>query len=312
MALKFKDYYEILGVKRGASAEEIKKAYRRLARKYHPDVNPNDKAAENKFKEMQEAYEVLGDAEKRKRYDQLGRDWKNGAEFTPPPGWQGGVRTEFDLGDIMGGGPPFGSRRGGFSDFFEAMFGRMGTGPTGGNRPSSAGRRERHGQIETELALPLSDMHRGTTRKLNLRVDGKQRIVDVRIPAGARDGSRIRVPSGSIGGGDLYIRIRMEPGSQFRVDGDDTEVEVPIAPWEAALGTKIEVPTLDGLTEIKVPKGVSSGQRIRLKGQGLNLRGGGRGDHYVRLKIVLPKELSASELRLFEDLAKSSRFNPRA
>ncbi len=316
MALKFKDYYETLGVGRTSSAEEIKKAYRKLARKYHPDVNPNDKAAEEKFKEIQEAYEVLADSGKRQRYDQLGPNWKAGADFTPPPGWQGGgFQTDFDIGDILGGrGGGFGSSRGGFSDFFEAIFGRMGGGPAasgsgGGTR--ARGRRQNRQQVETELGLPLDQMHRGTTRKLNLRVNNQQKSVDVRIPAGARDGSRIRVPGGSVDGGDLYIRLKMEPGSRFLVDGDDTEIEVPIAPWEAALGTTMEVSTLDGNADIKVPAGVSSGQRIRLKGQGLNRRGGGRGDHYVRLKIVVPKELSESDREHFENLAKSSTFNPR-
>ena len=310
MAVKFKDYYEILGVTRGSKPEDIKKAYRKLARKYHPDVNPNDSAAENKFKEVQEAYEVLGDATKRKQYDQLGPNWKNGAEFTPPSGWQGGFRTEFDLGDILRDSGGVGSRGGGFSDFFETIFGR-----TGSSRPQAdpSGRRAGSGRkVETEMAIPLADMHRGSTRKLNLRVNGQQKTVDVRIPAGARDGSRIRVPGASIDGGDLYIHLRMETGSQFRVEGDDTEIEVPISPWEAALGGRVEVPTLDGKSEIKLPAGVSSGQRIRLKGQGLNRRGGGRGDHHARLKIVVPKTLSDSEKKLFEELAKSSNFNPRA
>lgn len=316
MALKFKDYYKTLGVGRTSSADEIKKAYRKLARKYHPDVNPNDKAAEEKFKEIQEAYEVLADSEKRQHYDQLGPNWKAGAEFTPPPGWQGGgFGTDFDIGDILGGGGRgFGSSQGGFSDFFEAIFGRMGGGPAGGGRgsaPHARSRSKNRRQVETELGLPLDEMHRGTTRKLNLRVNNTQKSVEVRIPAGTRDGSRIRIPGGNVDGNDLYIRLKMEPGSRFLVDGDNTEIEVPIAPWEAALGTAMEVPTLDGNADIKVPAGVSSGQRIRLKDQGLNRRGGGRGDHYVRLKIVVPKDLSESDREHFENLAKSSTFNPR-
>ena len=316
MAIKFKDYYETLGVTRGAKDEEIKKAYRKLARRYHPDLNPNDKRAEEKFKEIQEAYEVLGDSEKRNRYDQLGANWKAGADFRPPPGWQGGFQTEFDLRDIFGGQQGFGTRRGGFSDFFESIFGRMAGNPMGGaGRGGTRQSRERarnRQRVETELPLPLAEMHRGATRKLNLRVHNKQKTVEVRIPPGARDGSRIRVPGGSVDGGDLYIRLKMEPGSRFHVDGDNTEIEVPITPWEAALGTTIEVPTLDGNAEIKIPAGVSSGQRLRLTNQGLNVRNGSRGDHYVRLKIVVPKHLSPSERQHFEDLAKSSSFNPRS
>ena len=316
MAIKFKDYYETLGVTRGAKDEKIKKAYRKLARRYHPDVNPNDKRAEEKFKEIQEAYEVLGDSEKRHRYDQLGANWKAGADFRPPPGWQGGVQTEFDLRDIFGGQQGFGTRRGGFSDFFESIFGRMGGDPMGGAGRGSTrqarGRASNRQSVETELPLPLAEMHGGATRKLNHRVNNKQKTVEVRIPPGARDGSRIRVPGGSVDGGDLYIRLKMEPGSRFHVDGDNTEIEVPITPWEAALGTTIEVPTLDGNAEIKIPAGVSSGQRLRLKNQGLNIRNGSRGDHYVRLKIVVPKDLSPSERQHFEDLAKSSKFSPRS
>ena len=312
MALAFKDYYETLGVGRSASDQEIKKAYRKLARKYHPDVNPNNKDAEDRFKEIQEAYEVLGDPEKRKRYDQLGSNWKHGADFTPPPGFEG-FGTDFNIGDIFGERGGFGGR-GGFSDFFESIFGQMGAersrGSAPGGRPRSRRGRTRN-KVETELRLPLEEMHRGTTRKLNLRVDDKQKSIEIRIPPGARDGSQIRVPGGAPNG-DLYIRLHMEPHSELKVDGDNTEVEVALSPWEAALGTTIKVPTLEGESEIKIPAGVSSDQRLRLREQGLNVRGGGRGDHYVRLKIVVPKDLSEAERRHFEELAKSSTFNPRS
>jgi DnaJ-class molecular chaperone len=312
--VKFKDYYETLGVKRGAKDEEIKKAYRKLARKYHPDVNPDNKNAEENFKDIQEAYEVLSDSEKRGRYDQLGSNWRGGSDFTPPPGWGGGGR-DFDVGDIFRERAGFGQRRGGFSDFFEAIFGQMGGGQPGRGAPGGqTGRRpaRKQAKVETELRLPLEEMHRGTTRKLQVRVDNKQRTIEVRIPPGARDGSKIRVPGGGPKGGDFYIRLQMDDHSRFSVDGDHTETELPISPWEAALGTTVEVPTLDGTSEIKIPAGVSSGQRLRLRDQGLNLRNGGRGNHYVRLKIVVPKDLSDEERRHFEELAKSSKFNPRA
>jgi curved DNA-binding protein len=302
MPVKFRDYYETLGVQRSASEDEIKKAYRKLARKYHPDLNPNNKQAEEKFKEVQEAYEVLGDKEKRSRYDQLGQNWKGGSDFTPPPNWQ----TEFDPSDFFGQGGRasggFGRQSGGsFSDFFEMFF--------GGGRGADA--RTMGEDAETEMTLPLTDMHHGTTRKLRVQVGRSNKTIDVRIPPGARDGSRIRVPGGGPNGGDLYIRLKQDPNSVFTVKGNDTEVEVKISPWEAALGTTVQVPTLDGRADIRVPPGVTSGQKLRLRSQGPNIRGGGRGDHFVKLKIALPKNLSAEEKRLFEELQRVSRFNPR-
>src|SRR5215471_13597290 len=297
MAVKFQDYYEILGVARNASDADIKKAYRKLARKYHPDFNPNNKQAEEKFKQTQEAYEVLSDGEKRKKYDQLGANWKSGAEFTPPPNWEG-----FDLNEMFrgaGGRPGAGGRThgaggvggGGFSDFFETLFGGMGGMGGGGFARGAA-------EAEAELALPLEEMHRGATRRLNVRIENSQRSIEVRIPPGARDDSRIRVPGGGLNGGDLYVRLKMEPNPHFTVKGDDTETEIAVTPWEAALGTTISVPTLDGSAEIRVPAGVGSGQKLRLKGQGLNIRGGGRGDHFVKLRIVVPKTLTETEKKL--------------
>src|SRR5262245_26504765 len=299
MAVKFQDYYEILGVPRTSSEADIKKAYRKLARKYHPDFNPNNKQAEDKFKQIQEAYEVLNDQDKRKKYDQLGANWKSGAEFTPPPNWEH-IDFEQMFGRSAGGRtrqqtPP----SGGFSDFFETLFGGMGG---FGRQPSEA---------EAELTLPLEEMHRGTTRRLAVRIANSQKSIEVRIPPGARDDSRIRVPGGGLNGGDLFVRLKMESHPQFTVKGDDTEAEIAISPWEAALGVPVEVPTLDGKAEIRIPAGVGSGQKLRLKGQGLTMRGGGRGDHFVKIKIVLPKSLTDAEKRLFQELAKASHFNPR-
>ena len=317
MAVKFRDYYEILGVSRSAKEEEIKKTYRKLARKYHPDLNPNNKQAEEKFKEIQEAYEVLSDAEKRRKYDQLGANWKNGAEFTPPPNW-GGFQGTINVEDLFGRAGE--QRSNAFSDFFEMLFGGMGGGAgmggfgggtAGAGTRSRAGARTPRVEAETELNLALEDMHRGTQRKLTVRLGNTEKTIDVRIPPGARDASKIRIPGGGPGGGDLYVVLHQEPHPSFKVNGDDTEVEVAIAPWEAALGTSIQVPTLDGNAEIRIPQGVASGQRLRLRGQGLNLRSGGRGDHYVRLKIVVPKELTDAERKLFEELSRISHFKPR-
>jgi len=315
MPVKFRDYYEILGVARAAKEEEIKKAYRKLARKYHPDLNPNNKQAEEKFKEVQEAYEVLSDPEKRQKFDQLGANWKNGADFTPPPNWGtgGGFEGTINIDDLFCRGT--GGRRATFSDFFETLFGGMGGMGSAeaetGRRGRTAGRTSRGTESETELSLPLEDMHRGTIRKLTVRLGAAEKTIDIRIPPGAREDSRIRIPAGGPDGGDLYVRLRQQPHSRFTVKGNDTEVEVPITPWEAALGATVPVPTLDGTAEVRVPPGIASGQRLRLRGQGLNIRGGGRGDHFARLKIVLPKELTEAEKRLFQELSKVSKFRPR-
>ena len=309
MPVKFRDYYETLGVSRSSNDDEIKKAYRKLARKYHPDFNPNNKAAEEKFKEVQEAYEVLGNPESRKKYDQLGHNWKSGSDFTPPPNWG----RDFDPSEIFGrrrtgglGRTTTTSGGGSFSDFFETFFGgmagRAGADPNGDEEPVH----------ETEMLLPLIDMHRGTTRKLTVHAGQSRKIIDVRIPPGARNGSRIKIPRGGPGGADLYIRLRMDASSPFAVTGNDTEIEVEITPWEAALGAAIEVPTLEGKADIRIPAGVTGGQKLRLKEHGLNIRQGGRGDHFVKLKIAMPKTLTADEKRLFEELSRVSTFNPRS
>jgi curved DNA-binding protein len=317
MAVKFRDYYEILGVSRSAKEDEIKKTYRKLARKYHPDLNPHNKQAEEKFKEIQEAYEVLGDAEKRKKYDQLGPNWKNGAEFTPPPNW-GGFQGTINMDELFGRAGE--QRSNAFSDFFEMLFGGVGGGAGMGGFGGGAagtgararpGTRAPRGETETELTLPLEEMHRGTIRKLTVRLGNNEKTIDVRIPPGARENNRIRIPGGSPDGGDLYVRLHQQQHSSFQVNGDDTEVEVEITPWEAALGASVEVPTLEGRSNIRIPPGVASGQRLRLKEQGLSKRGGGRGDHYVRLKIVVPKELTDAERKLFQELSKVSHFRPR-
>src|SRR6267143_879568 len=339
MAVKTKDYYEVLGVSRSASADEIKTAYRKLARKFHPDLNPGDKTAEERFKELQEAYDVLSDAENRKLYDQYGENWravKQGGG-APPPGWEGARTTGgpraagFDFG-----GFDFGGGAGGF-DIFEEMFGRSGRG---------RGRRSNRGQdVEAELELSLEEAHRGVRRTLQMQVaetcptcNGtgvigdnqtcatcggagqvlKPKTIEVSIPAGVRDGSTVRLAGQGGAGmdgakpGDLYLHIRLRPDPRFTVRGDDLEVELPLAPWEDALGTRVEVPTIDGQVEMTIPAGAQSGQRLRLRGQGLNKRKGGRGDQFVRLKIVVPKKISEEERRLYEELSRVSKFDARS
>ncbi|HWP42922.1 MAG TPA: DnaJ C-terminal domain-containing protein [Blastocatellia bacterium] len=334
MGVKFRDYYEVLGVSRSASDDEIKKAYRRLARKHHPDVNPGDKTAEEKFKEINEAYAVLSDPEKRSRYDQLGANWKEGTEFTPPPGWEG---AQFDFGDLFGGG------RGptGFSDFFESLFGGMRGARTG---RAGTGFAMRGRDVEAEISLTLEDAHRGGTRTITLPLNEtcrecggsgmkgdqvcsacrgaglvrREKTLDVTIPAGVRDGSIIRLAgqgepgAGNAPPGDLYLRVRLLPHPLFKpVGDDDLQIELPVSPWEAALGAKVTVPTLDGTVEMTIPPGTQGGRRLRLRGQGLNRRGGGRGDLYAKLRIVIPSKLTPREKELFEMLAKESRFDAR-
>jgi len=334
MAVKFRDYYEVLGVAKTATEDEIKQAYRKLARKYHPDVNPGDKSAEEKFKEINEAYEVLSDADKRKRYDQLGQNWKAGQDFRPPPEWEGAHVEYGDLGDLFGGG----RGQSGFSDFFESLFGGR-RGARGG-----AGFAMRGQDIEAEIALTLEEAHRGVKRSITLQsvetcpdckgsgvkngktcptcqgagVIPRPKSLEVTIPAGVRDGSVIRLAGqgepGTNGAstGDLLLHVRIRPHRLFAIAGDDdVQIELPVAPWEAALGAKVMAPTLDGPVEMKIPAGTQGGQRLRLRGQGLNRRGGGRGDEYVKIKIVIPPTLTPQEKELFEKLAAESRFNAR-
>lgn len=344
MAVKFQDYYEVLGVPRTATQEEITKAYRKLARQYHPDVNKS-KDAEERFKQLGEAYEVLRDAEKRRRYDALGANWRAGQDFTPPPGWD---NIHFDFG---AGGPRGGARRGqapgqdfdfddvgGFSDFFRSIFGGAG-GPGGGHGGFRTGRRAATGEPwggaggamrgqdhEVDLTITLEDAYHGTKRRIALDIvepgpDGQmvrnKKNYDVNIPAGVTDGSRIRLAGQggrSTGGqpGDLYLRIHIAPHPLYRVREHDLEVDLPVTPWEAALGAKIEVPTLEGPVTLTLPAGMSSGQRMRLRDKGLPRRGKAtRGDMYAVVKIVVPKSLHPRERELFEQLARESPFNPR-
>ena len=311
MAVKFRDYYDVLGVARTATDDEIKKAYRTLARKYHPDVNPSDKTAEEKFKELNEAYAVLSDAEKRKRYNQLGADWKKGTDFTPPPGWEYAPGNYEDPGDISGAAGA-GRSTNGFSDFFETLFGAQ-----RGTR-AGAGFAMRGADIEAEIALTLEDAHRGVTRSFTLQNPKGPKTLDVTIPAGVREGSVIRLAgqgmpgTGNAPAGDLFLHVRLELHPLFTVAGEsDIQIDLPVAPWEAALGARVTVPTLDGSVEMTIPAGAQGGQQLRLREQGLKQRHGGRGMAYVRLRIVIPPQLTETEKDLFAKLAKASLFNAR-
>jgi curved DNA-binding protein len=323
MSVQFKDYYETLGVARGASQEEIKKAYRKAARKYHPDVNKNP-GAENKFKEAAEAYEVLGDAEKRKKYDELGANWKQGQEFRPPPGWENVHFESQGRPESMGGFSQ--EDLGGFSDFFASMFGGAGGGgefhtANFGGMGGRMGRRRRGEDHEADVKISLEDAYHGAKKSISLqtaevdeqgRVQRHTRTYDVKIPAGTTAGSRIRLAGQGGEGigdgptGDLYLRATIEPHEVFRVNGHDLEVDLQVTPWEAALGAKVTVPTLDGNASITIPPGTQSGKKIRLRGKGL--RGA---DLYAIVKIMVPDELTHKEKELFAELAKHSKFNPR-
>ncbi|HWK54901.1 MAG TPA: DnaJ C-terminal domain-containing protein [Hyphomicrobiales bacterium] len=305
--MEFKDYYAVLGVKAEASADEIKKAYKRLARRYHPDVS-KEADAERKFKELGEAYEVLRDSEKRAEYDQLRRFGARGRDnqFTPPPGWQGAGASGGHMGDDTD-----------FSDFFEAFFGHRGGAQQGGARHGfGESLRVRGEDVQAELSLLLEEAYNGSEQILQLRVPEadaqgllryRQRKLKVKVPAGTTDGAVLRMKGQGgpgIGGapaGDLLVTIRLAPHPVYTVDGKDLSLVVPVLPWEAALGAKVVVPSLKGRTRVSVPAGSQSGQRLRLAGQGLP--GNPPGDYYVVLKVVMPERNSEQDLALYRQLA---------
>lgn len=315
--MDFKDYYKILGVEPTADEKAIKTAYRKLARKYHPDVS-KEPGAEDKFKEASEAYEALGDPEKRAEYDEI-RKYGSQGRFQPPPGWQGRGGA--------GAGPGFGGgnfENGDFSDFFSSIFGNRG-GQQGG-RAQSPGRRGQ--DVEMELAVFLEETLSSESKQISFKVPqhsaNGQRMADitktlnVKIPAGVTDGERIRLKGqgapGVAGGekGDLYLIIRLAPHPMFDVEGHDLIITVPIAPWEAALGTKVAVPTLTGKINLTIRPDSQNGQRLRVKGNGLLNKQGQRGDLYAQLKIVMPKSTDEATKALWEKLAEQAAFNPRA
>lgn len=303
--MEYKDYYKTLGVARTATPEEIKRAYRKLAREFHPDKNKS-KGAEDKFKEINEANEVLSDAEKRKAYDTLGANWKNGQQFSPPPGWESmfGARTGPRRAGARGArGGDFGGAGGaGFSDFFSSMFG--GGASFGGDFEDMHGGAQ---DTRARLSISLEDSYQGAQRQISLG----GRTLSVRIPKGVTAGQTIRLAQQGQHGGDLLLEIDFAPHAQFKVDGRDVQATVNLAPWEAALGAKVPVPTLGGTVELSVPAGTQSGKKMRLKGRGLP--GTTPGDQFVTFQIVTPAPRSEDESGFYRDMAKRfADFDPRA
>lgn len=315
--MEYKDYYKILGVERNASQDEIKRAYRKLARKYHPDVSA-EADAEDRFKEVQEAYEVLKDPEKRTAYDQLGSGWQSGQDFTPPPGWErdfsfhGGGFTEVDPEE--------------FSEFFENLFG----GGFGGRRSQTfhrahGGRARRGADQRMRIPVTLEESYSGAEKRVRLQFPSidqrtgrrvnRTRTLNVKIPKGVTHGQVIRLSGQGEAGdapgaaGDLLLEVDLQPHSLYRVEGKDLYLTVPVTPWEAALGSKIEVPTPGGEVEMTIPPGTRSGERLRLKGRGLP--GRTAGDQYVILQIQTPRPKTDEQKRLYEEMARKMPYNPR-
>lgn len=307
--MKYKDYYQILGVPRGASAEEIKKAYRRLARKYHPDVS-KEAGAEERFKEVNEANDVLSDPDKRAAYDQLGF-YRPGQDFRPPPDW--GAR--FGGG---GGGAEFGGGMD-FSDLFSQLFGG-GMGSMGGHGGGAQGFRGRGApkgrDVEARITLTLEEAYHGVEKQVSLGSGGEGGTVRFRVPPGALPGKRLRLAgkgqASPYGGprGDLFLDIQVAPHARYRLEGRDILLDTPIAPWEAALGCSLVVPTLNGNVRIRVQAGARSGQKLRLPGRGMPAKEGA-GDFYVQLQMVLPSALSDEARELLKQLESSCNFDPR-
>jgi curved DNA-binding protein len=300
----FRNYYDILGISAGASAEEIKRAYRQLARRYHPDLNPGDKAAEEQFKRLSEAYAVLSDVDKRSRYNQFSHYWEQGIDQTSPGGW-GPDRDDY-------------SRFPDFDEFLDDLLGRRSsrgsttqTTPKPGSRKTSytVPPRSRAQDIEAHLKLPLETAYRGGRERIRLD-DG--RAIEVDLPPGLVDGQQIRLRDLGIAGGDLYLLIHVQEHAFFRLEGQDIYCQLPVTPSEAVLGSAIEVPTLDGPVKMTLPRGVRTGQRLRLAGKGYPDPEGAMGDQIVEIQVVVPSQLSSEEERLYQQLRQVERFNPRA
>ncbi|HKZ73518.1 MAG TPA: DnaJ C-terminal domain-containing protein [Steroidobacteraceae bacterium] len=320
--MEFRDYYQLLGLSRTATDDEIRKAYRKAARKYHPDVS-KEANAEEKFKQVQEAYEVLKDREKRAAYDQLGASWREGQQFRPPPDWDSTFHARGGRGRARQPGAGVEIDEEQFSDFFSSLFGDrgMGGGPfRGGTRRPRAGRDQR-----ARLQIDLEEAFRGATQTVELqqpeiRPDGtietRTKQVRVTIPAGVTDGQQLRLSgqgeASQSGGrpGDLYLEVAIRPHRLYQVNGRDVTLTLPIAPWEAALGGSITVPTLGGSVDMRIPAGAQSGQRLRLRGRGLP--GNPPGDQYAQLKVVVPPASTPQARSLYEQMQRELPFDPRA
>jgi curved DNA-binding protein len=313
VAMEFKDYYETMGVKRDATQEDIKRAYRKLARKYHPDVS-KEPGAEERFKEVGEAYEVLKDPEKRAAYDQLGSNWKGGQEFRPPPDWDSGF-------EFRGGGHGPGDSAA-FSEFFESLFGQRGfRRASPGAGPFQARGEDHHAKV----LIDLEDAFESATRVITLqgaevdakgRVRTRERSLSVKIPKGIKPGQQIRLTgqggpgAGRGGNGDLYLEVRFKDHPLYRVEGQDLYLDLPVAPWEAALGGSANVPTPGGVVDLTIPPNSASGRKLRLKGRGLP--GNPPGDLYAVLNIVLPPADTENAKALYREMRDKLAFNPRA
>ena len=312
MAVQFRDYYETLGVSKTATDDEIKSAFRKLARKHHPDVAKDKKAAEEKFKQINEAYEVLGDPEKRRKYDELGANWNQPGGFQPPRDW-GGAQPGggFQWAGGNGGGVEFEFGGTGFSDFFEAFFGggrgRPGFGGAGFGQRATA---ERGSDVEADIMVTLEEALHGSTRQVSLRRSDSDKVetYQVKIPRGVHEGQRIRLAgqgeAGARGGksGDLFLRVRLARHPDFSIEGSDLVHEVKIEPWQAVLGDELQVPTLEGMARLKLPGGTQGGQRFRLRERGLPNANGARGDLYVVAQIRMPKEIGDRERDIWDQL----------
>ncbi|WP_428566711.1 MAG: DnaJ C-terminal domain-containing protein [Solidesulfovibrio sp. DCME] len=337
MSVEYKDYYKLLGVSKTAGQEEISKAFKKLARKHHPDLNPNDPEAEKKFKEFNEAYEVLKDPEKRKLYDSLGPNWQHGQNFQRPSGFEGGGYSfngqQFDAGAFSdffetifggaGGGRTRYERGGNFSDLGGGFGGFGGFGGGGGYAPGPT----RGSDANATLELTLEEAYKGGAKAITLQEqaigpDGSPRLgtktLNVNIPAGVREGGKIRLSGqgnpGRAGGkaGDLYLKVKILPHALFKLEEGNVILDLPLAPWEAALGAKVRVPTLDGAVEMHIPAGSSSGRKLRLSGKGLGGQGK-RGDQLVRLMVQVPAGVTDAQRELWEQLAAASTdFSPRS
>ena len=310
--VKYKDYYEILGVSRSSTAKEIKTAFRKLARKYHPDANKNNKDAEEKFKEINEAYEVLGDTEKRRRYDTLGNNFRGGSDFTPPPGFD--FNFDFNKGFTKTQDSPF-------SDFFEILFGEALRGRSSPFQETftqtySRPQTKRKGEDQyIDLNLSLEEAYKGTTRKIDINVPNREsKRLEVKIPPNVRENSKIRMAGEGLPGrnggsaGDLYMVVKLRLHPFFKIDGDDINSEIQITPAEAVVGSEIEIPTIDTPVKMVVPPGTQNDKILRLRGKGLpRQKKEGRGDHFVKVKINIPTAVTDEEKKLYQELAKLQR-----